>query len=1031
MPYSRRNKHRWFTSSLLLALMGFAVQAWLLYGSTARDDAFLSYWPAHTFATAGELLNYNGERVEQSSALLHTVWLGALARLASFLPIPLLGWLTSLAGAIVTLWLVAQTLRREAYAVTAVLVLACLPALLYWGNSGMETTAVSALYTALLYTVLHKRPQPLATVLVCVLLVLTRPEIFMVLLCFFAMNMLVLRRPVHWSAQYKPVPTATLLWATVLTAIGVTAWRYLYFGDVFPQPVTAKHTGLQLVTLLKGIAYTLHAGGSWLARLLLLGGVLAWLTALPSTHPRRHHILLCGNLLLAHLAFVITSGGDWMEASRFLLPAIPAAVLALFFMATLWRRLPLALTVLLCGVGVIDSAAFLRQQSSGFAYWERESRQQHYLAGQPIDETLSAAEQYTKDALRDLPQLHALQTLSDWLPQHTPLQVMSIQMGFVPYHLSLSQPSRWQFTDLRALSSRQLTQCDLLRTIPRSDTGLKLSYDDFFRLLPQLQSQCGIAKPDVIYDMGWKMRSDVLEQNGYRIVYLEPRYITGTFSGRTIGSDLFIAVRQELAEQARLVTSQNGMPLHKPSQIAVNPLPNIVLLIGDDISDDAYHFTGNAAARTPTLDELAQRGTVFTATQTPSAFCRPSLATFLTGKWPHQTRLHANNGVIALPPGYPTLATQLQRQGYATFAGGKFWEDEPNLRGFDYFDVDDTQFARVNQDALWQFIDQYAGQKPFFVWWAPKLPHTPHNPPPALLDQIDPASIALPPELPPAQQAEYREREHQFLAMTLWLDNEIAKVMAHLREKSLLENTVIIYLADNGFSHRAASKSTPYELGVRTPMIFSWPNHYPAQQIKTPVSAVNLYATVLDIAGAPADTSLPGRSLLPAVTQQHTVPAEPLFGASYQAVTLKTDPVPRPERDIFALYVRDGDWKYVLYLRDVNEADNADLTIKPGMQPFPARRAGDEELFFLPEDAIEQHNLAAKAENAAALVRYRQAVLQWWFSTGGQPFDSTAHCPQRPEKLCRLLAAIAAITASTPAAPATATAPAAPAPAVP
>lgn len=1010
MPYGRRSsKHRWFTTSLLLALLLLAAQAWWLYGSTARDDAFLSYWPAHTLATTGDVLNYNGERVEQSSALLHTVWLAACARLLPFVSIPLLGWITSLLGATVTVWLLAQALRREAAAASGVLVLVCLPAVLFWGNSGMETTAVMALYTALLYVLLHKRQQPVAIAGISAMLVLARPEIFLVLLCFGLLNRLLLQSPSSWHSQQQANPHAAstaMILATAVAAAGVTAWRYHYFGDVFPQPVEVKNTGLQAATLLKGIAYSLNAGGSWLARLVLAGGLLAWVLALVSAHPRRQQILTAGNLLLAQLAFVICTGGDWMEASRFLLPVLPAAILAVFFMASLWRALPVWLTVLLCAVGMVDSWKFLRNTTSGFSYWERTKQQQFYLAGQTPDPVFSAAEEYTKDALRDMPQLAALKTLATWLPQGAPLQVMSIQMGFIPYHLSLAQPGRWHFTDLRALSTRDFSNCPVTQSLQHSDTGLKVSYDDMFRLLPQLQAQCGIHKPDVIYDMGWKMRREVLEKNGYRAVYLEPRYVNGPFSRRTIGSDLFIVVRQELVTQAGLITTQNDTPLTTVSRASANneaAHPNIVLLIGDDISYDAYHFTGNPAAGTPTLDELAQQGTLFTAAQTPSAFCRPSLATFLTGQWPHQSRLHANNGVIALPPGYPTLARHLQENGYATFAGGKFWEDEPGLRGFDSADVDSEHFARDNQNALWQFLDQYGGKKPFFVWWAPKLPHTPHNPPQALLDQIDPATIAIPPELAPAQQAEYREREHNFLAMTLWLDNEIGKVVAQLRDRHLLDNTVIIYLADNGFSHRAASKSTPYELGIRTPMMFVWPGHFPVQQINTPVSAVHLYATVLDIAGVQADASLPSHSVLPVVKQEQAVTAEPLFGADYQAITMKTDPMPRPERDIFALHVRDGDWKYVLYLRDVKEADNADLTIKPGMQPFPARQAGDEELFFLPDDPIEQHNVAAQPEHTTAVAHYRQAVLQWWYSTGGLPFDNAKGCPQQPEKLCRLL----------------------------
>src|SRR4051812_15689114 len=67
----------------------------VFFGSTGRDDAYLTYWPAHTLATSGRILNYNGQRVEQSSSLLHVVVLAAVSRLTS-LSIPSAGWIVGL-----------------------------------------------------------------------------------------------------------------------------------------------------------------------------------------------------------------------------------------------------------------------------------------------------------------------------------------------------------------------------------------------------------------------------------------------------------------------------------------------------------------------------------------------------------------------------------------------------------------------------------------------------------------------------------------------------------------------------------------------------------------------------------------------------------------------------------------------------------------------------------------------------------------------------------------------------------------------
>jgi arylsulfatase A-like enzyme len=429
-------------------------------------------------------------------------------------------------------------------------------------------------------------------------------------------------------------------------------------------------------------------------------------------------------------------------------------------------------------------------------------------------------------------------------------------------------------------------------------------------------------------------------------------------------------------------------------------------VIADDISYDNFGFMGSTTAKTPTIDQLAQQGTVFTTAYVPTAFCRPSLGTLLTGQWP-QHRLHANKGVIALPPGYVTLATRLQQSGYRTFTGGKFWEDEPELRGFDAYDSNWNNFARVSQDKLWQFLDQHAGKQPMFISWAPMLPHTPHNPPQQFLDSIDEKAIFVQPGMPVEKRDTFRQQEKKLLAMNLWFDSEFNKFYNKLAEKNQLDNTLFIFMADNGFSNRAYSKSTPYELGLRTPIIFSWRGHVPVQRIDAQTDTIHLFNTVLDFAGVAAPASAPdSHSLRPVIEQKAPAVSEKLFGADYQSFAMKTDPVPRPERDIYALHVRDGDWKYIFYLRDLREENNRDLTIQSGMMPFPTRNAGDEELYYLRTDGYEEKNLATEPEQQQRLADYRRQVLQWWYSHDGKPFDAIKSCPAQPATLCAKIGAV-------------------------
>ncbi|HSC74629.1 MAG TPA: sulfatase-like hydrolase/transferase [Pseudomonadales bacterium] len=1002
----RKENQTYFLSIILGSAALLLAQCIFMYGDTGRDDAFFTYWSAQTLAEHGHILNYNGEHVEQSSTLLYTLLLAACHKITPFMAIPTLSLVLSLAAGFFTLLASACILRQQKINPAHILILTAAPSMVFWSCSGMETLVSTALFTIILFLCLQDNPtkkQLGRLAVVAALAVLNRPETFIVLFCFGLLA---------WLLQRKNHTQWIILLLTTVAAAGLAGlWRHYYFNDWFPQPVTAKSSREFLWNILKGINYIIDAGDSITTQCITAAGLFSWFAALMYwKHPLRLPVLVSGSLALAQLAFIIATGGDWMEASRFLLPVLPALLLCVCFFLTPWKIFSRSVFALLFFVALYDSWYFAHTRSTGLSTLDQTAAIQRYIPDTIETQSYSQAELHTKDALRDIPQLEHLNSLMSQLATYPEkLNIASIQMGFIPYHLGKNFPERLHFLDLRALSTRDLSGCPLLNKFPRTETGIKISYDEFFALLPVLNRQCGIAKPDILYDLGYDMRQNVLQDNGYVITYLEKRGIRGDFSTRQLGSELFVAVRRELAAQYKLKDIAGNVPTTTATP-ANNP-PNIVFLIADDISYDNFGFMGNAAARTPTLDQLAQQGTVFTTGYVPSAFCRPSLATLLTGQWPHQNHVQANNGAIGLPRGSVTLATRLQQHGYATFSGGKFWEQEPDLRGFDSFDTDRDRFARKNQDALWQFLDQYAGNKPFFIWWAPMLPHTPHNPPQEFLDAIDANAISIQPGMPADKQQEFREKEKVLLAMNLWFDSEAKKLQEKLKEKGQIDNTLFVFMSDNGQTYRTYSKNTPYELGLRTPMIFSWPGHIPAQRIDAQTSSIHMYNTLLDFAGIPALAGTEqSHSLKPVIEKQLPPVSEKQFGADYQSYTERTeaDRTSRPERDIYALHIRDGEWKYIFYLRDLREKDNIVLTIQSGMSNFPARNAGDEELYYLPTDQYEETNLAAQQTQQKRIENYRREALQWWYSTGGKPLDASIHCPAQPVALCQKLDAIKA-----------------------
>ncbi|MYB51618.1 MAG: sulfatase-like hydrolase/transferase, partial [Acidobacteriia bacterium] len=101
--------------------------------------------------------------------------------------------------------------------------------------------------------------------------------------------------------------------------------------------------------------------------------------------------------------------------------------------------------------------------------------------------------------------------------------------------------------------------------------------------------------------------------------------------------------------------------------------PNIVFIISDDHDNEHLGFMGNDSVHTPNLDLLARSGTLFTRAHLTMSRCHPTLASFLSGRWPHQTGVYHNFGTKKLDPAN-SLPNLLKEVGYATYVEGKYWE---------------------------------------------------------------------------------------------------------------------------------------------------------------------------------------------------------------------------------------------------------------------------------------------------------------------------------------------------------------------
>jgi arylsulfatase A-like enzyme len=207
-----------------------------------------------------------------------------------------------------------------------------------------------------------------------------------------------------------------------------------------------------------------------------------------------------------------------------------------------------------------------------------------------------------------------------------------------------------------------------------------------------------------------------------------------------------------------------------------------------------------------------------------------------------------------------------------------------------------------------QFIDDaVARQTPFFVWYAPFLPHTPHTPPAALLEKYQPAGR-------PDNVAKY-------FAMCDWFDQTCGQLLDHLAERNLSENTLVVYLSDNGWApldaqadnpegwwndYAPRSKGSPFEMGIRTPIMLSWPRRIAAGRASELASSLDIMPTILTACRIPPPTGLPGIDLLNETTRRDRAA---VFGASFSIHNMTPGD---PWDTLQYRWCIEGDWKLLL-----------------------------------------------------------------------------------------------------------------------
>ena len=444
---------------------------------------------------------------------------------------------------------------------------------------------------------------------------------------------------------------------------------------------------------------------------------------------------------------------------------------------------------------------------------------------------------------------------------------------------------------------------------------------------------------------------------------------------------------------------------------------NVVFILSDDHRYDFMGFIGKVPfLETPNMDRMAREGVHIKNAFVSTSLCSPSRASILSGQYAHKHKVVDNQSLI--PKETVFFPNYLQEAGYQTGFIGKWHMGEHHFGkrpGFDYwasfkgqghyynptmnvngeeqtFD-DSTYVTDLLTDYALDFIGNRNKEKPFFLYLSHKGVHADFKPAPRHLGKYQNEDVAYPPSMfPPGDkrstassedynyedlpnwvkaqrnswhgvdymyhgQINFEEFYKRYCETLLSVDESIGSVLEYLENEGLMENTIVIYMGDNGFSfgeHGLIDKRQAYEESMRVPMLAMGGGIPEGSVVDEVVQNIDIAPTVMDFASMDTKSHMDGSSFRKLLYQESIPWRDTVFYEYFWERPFPQTPTVHA--------VRTSKYKFIRYhgVWDINE------------------------LYDIENDPNEMNNLIRDPEYKEIAIGLRNAIFDWLAKTDGE-----------------------------------------------